>query len=211
MLGDFNKTHWQILMLFLSVSLRACAEPRAAQPEWREYRNSRTGLALRYPPDYEIRPLLDPEGGLVSAVLRKQGSEILITLKDLADYPAEWREQGRNTFVGAAVEIARMLCDAGGPDGERSCPDVLRQSTFANAHGLECVEIELREEIRSSQPPRFTTRVRGPVYSIRLPRAGPPLLLFLEYDPDHTPSTAERILLAEMARTVSGAKTGGAR
>jgi hypothetical protein len=202
---ELRRRYHLIRGLVLPALLFGIGPARAQKPDWREYQNIRTGLMFRYPPEYTIRLLLDPGGGLVEAVLGKEGTRIVVTLKDLGDYPDEWRNEGRNTFASASAAIARLLCDAGGPDGERSCPEVLHQSTFSNANGLECVEMELREEIREHQPPKFTTRVLGPIYSVRLPRPGLPLILLFQFDREHVPSTADRDLLAGIVRTVGGA------
>lgn len=169
------------------------------------FRDLKSGISFRYPADYLMTHAPDTKDDVFGVVLKKGESEILIDVKDLGDYPAEWRAQGRTTFVDAAVAIARLRCDAGGPDGERSCSDVLGQSTFANRSGLECVELQLREEIHTYEPVRNTIRTRGPIYAVRFPRPGLPLIIFFEFEPEYSPSAAEGNILAEIVNSVSAA------
>jgi hypothetical protein len=169
------------------------------------FRDLKSGISFRYPADYLMTHAPDTKDDVFGVVLKKGESEILIEVKDLGDYPAEWRAQGRTTFVDAAVAIARLRCDAGGAEGERACSDVLRQSTFANRSGFECVELQLREDIRTYGPVRNTIRTRGPIYAVRFPRPGLPLIIFFEFDPDYSPSAAEGNILAEIVNSVSAA------
>ncbi len=181
------------------------ASVEAQERRWLTFRDLKSGISFLHPADYLVTYTPDTENSVFGAVLKKGESEILIEAKDFGDYPAEWRAQGRNTFVDAAVAIARIRCDAGGPDGERSCSDVLRQSTFANRNGLECLELQLREDIRTYQPIRNTIRTRGPIYAVRFPRPGLPLIIFFEFEPEYSPSAAESNILAEIVNSVSAA------
>ncbi len=194
----------RIIFHVLVLTLLLPATPASAQEQrWLTFRDSKSGISFRYRADYFITNVASSKDGLSGAVLRKGESMILIDVKDLGDYPAEWRAQGRTTFVDAAVAIARLRCDAAGPDGERGCSDVLRQSTFANRIGLECVELQLREEIRTYEPVRNTIRTRGPIYAVRFPRPGLPLIIFFEFEPEYRPSAAEGNILAEIVNSVS--------
>lgn len=172
--------------------------------EFRTYQNDRLGFSFSYPANYTFTDVLASRDGLVSGVLKRGEANILVEAKDLADYPAEWRAQGRTNFVDAAVAIATLMCDADGPDSSRSCPEVLRQSTFGNRHDLECLEIELREVITASEPRHFTTRTRGPIYAVRIPRPNLPVILFFEFDPDYAPRTVDTHVLHEIVNSVRG-------
>lgn len=176
----------------------------ARKDEVRTYQDERLGFSFSYPADYTLTNVVESRNGLVSGVLKRGKADILVEAKDLADYPAEWRAQGRTSFVDAAVAIAMLMCDADGPDGSRSCPEILRQSTFGNRHNLECVEINLREVITAIEPKRFTTRTNGPVYAVRIPRPDLPVILFFKFIPDFTPRTADTHILQEIVNSVRG-------
>jgi hypothetical protein len=176
----------------------------ARKDEVRTYQDDRLGFSFSFPADYTLTNVLESRNGFVSGVLKRGKSAILVEAKDLADYPSEWLSQGRTSFVNAAVAIARLMCDADGPDGSRSCPEVLRQSTFGNRHGLECLEIELREVITEGDPRQFTTRTRGPVYAVRIPRPNLPVILLFEFDPDYPPRTTDTHTLQEIVNSVRG-------
>ncbi len=192
-----------IVRLFLPLLAASCfAEARSA--EFRTYQDDRSGFSFSYPANYEFTNVVESRSGFVSGVLKRGDAAILVETKDLADYPSEWRAQGRTSFVEAAVAIAMLMCDADGPDGSRSCPEVLRQATFGNRHKLECLEINLREVITAIKPKRFTTRTRGPVYAVRIPRPNLPVILFFEFVPDFTPRTADTHILQEIVNSVRG-------
>jgi hypothetical protein len=174
----------------------------ARKGEVRTYQDDRLGFSFGYPADYTFTNVQESRSGFVSGVLKQGKADILVEAKDLADYPSEWLSQGRTGFVNAAIAIARLMCDADGPDGSRSCPEVLRQSTFGNRHGLECLEVELREVITEREPSRFTTRTKGPVYAVRIPRPDLPVILFFGFVPDFTPRTADSHILQEIVNSV---------
>jgi len=176
----------------------------APKVEVRTYHDDRLGFSFSYPADYTLTNVLESRSGFVSGVLKRGNADILVEAKDLADYPSEWLSQGRTSFVNAALAIARLMCDADGPDGSRSCPEVLKQSTFGNRHGLECLEVDLREVITESEPSRFTTRTKGPVYAVRIPRPELPVILFFEFAPDFTSRTADAHVLHEIVNSVKG-------
>ncbi len=172
--------------------------------EVRTYQDDSMGFSFSYPADFTLTHVLESRSGFASGVLKRGDAAILVEAKDLADYPSEWRAQGRTSFVEAAVAIAMLMCDADGPDGSRSCPEVLRQATFGNRHKLECLEINLREVITVSEPSRFTTRTKGPVFAVRIPRPDLPVILFFEFAPDFTPRPADTHILQEIVNSVRG-------
>ncbi len=176
----------------------------ARKGEFRTYRDDKLGFSFSYPADYTLTNLLESRSGFVSGVLKQGKADIVVEAKDLADYPSEWLSQGRKSFVDAATAIAKLMCDADGPDGSRSCPEVLRQSTFGNRNGLECLEIELREVVTESEPRHFTTRTKGPVYAVRIPRPQLPVILFFQFVSDFTPPAADTHLLHEIVNSVKG-------
>lgn len=176
----------------------------AREDEARIYQDDSMGFSFSYPADFTLTNVLESRSGFVSGVLKRGDAAILVEAKDLADYPSEWRARGHTSFVEAAVAIAMLMCDADGPDGSRSCPEVLRQATFGNRHKLECLEINLREAITESEPSRFTTRTKGPVFAVRVPRPGLPVILFFEFAPDFTPRPADTHILQEIVNSVRG-------
>ena len=192
-----------IAKLLLSLAA-VIASVEAPPDEFRTYRDHRLEFSFRYPADYAFINVLESPSGFVSGTLKHGKVSILVEAKDLSAYPGEWRAQGRTRFVGAAVAIAALMCDADGPDGSRSCPEVLRQSTFGNHHGLECVEIELREVITTEEPRSFRARTRGPIYAVRLPHPGLQFILFFEFDPDYEPGTSDVHVLQEIVNSVQG-------
>jgi hypothetical protein len=190
----------KLLLPLLAAML--CAEAR--KDEFRTCRDERLGFSFNYPADYTLANVLESPNGFISGVLKRGKATVLVEAKGLADYPSEWRAQGRTSFVNAALAIASLMCDADGPDGSRSCPEVLRQSTFSNRHALECLEIELREVVTEGEPSRFTTRTRGPVYAVRIPRPGLPVILFFAFDPEYSPRAADTHVLQEIVNSVRG-------
>jgi hypothetical protein len=192
-----------IVRLLLSL-LAVMVSVEASQDEFRTYRDRRLEFSFRYPADYTFVNVLESPNGFVSGILKQGMVNIVVEAKDLSAYPDEWRVQGRTRFVDAAVAIATLMCDADGPDGSRSCPEVLRQSTFGNHHGLECVEIELREVITTEEPRSFKTRTRGPIYAVRLPHPSLQFILFFEFEPDYKPGTSDTHVLQEIVNSVEG-------
>ena len=190
----------QLLLCLVAV----IASVEASPDEFRTYGDHRLEFSFRYPADYKFINVLESPSGFVSGTLKHGNVNILVEARDLSAYPSEWRAQGRTRFVDAAVAIATLMCDADGPDGSRSCPEVLRQSTFGNHHGLECVEIELREVITTEEPKSFRTRTRGPIYAVRLPHPGLQYILFFEFDPDYEPGTSDPHVLQEIVNSVQG-------
>ena len=189
----------------LLLPLLAAVWPGEAQKdEFRTYQDGRLGFSFRYPADYTFANVLESQNSFLSGVLKRGKANIMVEARDLADYPAEWRAQGRTNFVDAAVAIATLMCDADGPDSSRSCPEVLRQSTFGNHHNLECLEIALREVVTTSEPKHFTTRTKGPIYAVRIPRPGLPVILFFEFDPEYAPRAADTHTLQEIVNSVCG-------
>lgn len=177
---------------------------QAQKVELRTYRDDKLGFSFRYPPDFTFTSIAESQTGFSSGALKRGKTVVLIQAMDLGNYPEEWRAQGRTSFVGAAVAIATLMCDADGPDGSRSCPEVLRQSTFSNRYGLECLEIHLREVITRDEPRQFTTRTKGPVYAVRIPAPSLPVILFFQFDPDSAPRADDRHSLQEIVDSVRG-------
>jgi len=149
-------------------------QARSAQKtsQWKTYHDPRVPFEFSYPDDLLLDAHVNPKLGFIFALMKKLDSPKYDWLIDV-DYQdrANFNDPpfAAMSFEQFAVIRARAGCDADGPDGSVSCPELVRSARFTNRAGLEAVEFYLKQVEERYDPPHTTQSVIGPIYSVRLP------------------------------------------
>ena len=98
-----------------------------------------------------------------------------------------------------AVARAQAACQADGPGGKVSCPDVVRKQTYRNQDGLEVVELYLNRVNVGYDPPKIEKNVIGPIEIVLLPTAKSGQVLTIK----HTDTDENRLVSDDLLRRMA--------
>lgn len=182
------------LAVIAGVAALALAAPDVSG--WKTYYNVKTGLEFRYPPDSLLKELATPDGRPIAMLIRDADGDPTdwlfdVSVEELAEAKEPVRPDGGATALRFATDVAKLHCDADGPDSSVSCPDVVKSQRFTNPHGLAAFELHLAEVVGSNVEgqTKIERRTKGPIYAV-----------------DISTDTAVRVLLFEL--TERGATRG---
>jgi hypothetical protein len=159
------------LALIACVAALALAAPDVSG--WKTYSNAKTGLEFRYPPDSLLKELATPDGRPISMLIRDADGAPTdwlfdVSVEELTEAKEPVRPDGGAAALRFATDVARLRCDADGPDSSVSCPDVVRSQRFTTPHGLAASELYLAEVVGSNVEgqTKIERRTKGPIYAV---------------------------------------------
>jgi hypothetical protein len=137
-------------------------------PGWKTYRPAGVPFEFSYPGSFVLEAHVNPRLGFIFALMKKPGTPWLVDInfEDRAEYSMD--PYNKMSLEEFAIARARAACDADGPGGKVSCPDVARKQTFRNQNGLDVVEFYLNQENEGYDPPKIERSVIGPIEAVLL-------------------------------------------
>jgi len=129
------------------------------------------------------------------------------SIDEIAAYPREYYDSAKMSFEEFAINRAKAICSADGPDGSRYATDVVRKEIFKNTYDLEGIEIYLLEVIETylvgSKERKTGKRVKGPIYAVAISQPNEPhRVLFFELNDEVEDSSQEKQILKKIVSTV---------
>jgi hypothetical protein len=138
-------------------------------PGWKTYRHAGVPFEFSYPDGFVLEAHLNPRLAFIFALMKKPGTPWLVDIdvSDRAEYSMD--PYNKMSLEEFAIARARAACDADGPGGKVSCPDVARKQTFRNQNDLNVVEFYLNQVNEGYDPPKIEKSVIGPIEAVLLP------------------------------------------
>lgn len=168
------------------------------------FQSQKERFEFSYPEDYILDPHTSPDGGFIFALMKKPNTGWLIDIdfQDSASYPAPEYDPSRISFQEFGIRLAKLRCDADGPDGSQYCTEVVKRRPFTNPQGLEAVELYLTEVQETFEPAKKEKRVKGPIYALLI--SSGPSFRVLSFEPteDGQEVPAIRKVLLDIADSV---------
>jgi hypothetical protein len=170
---------------------------------WKTYRHAGVPFEFSYPDGFLLEAHVNPKLGFIFALMKKPATQWLVDIdfNDRAEYSMD--PYSKMSLEEFAIARAQAACDADGPGGKVSCPDVARKQTFRNQNGLDVVELYLNQVNEGYDPPKIEKSVIGPIEAVLLPtgRSGQ-VLAFKRTDKDPSGLVSDD-LLRQIADLVS--------
>ena len=137
-------------------------------PGWKTYRHAGVPFEFSYPDGFVLEAHVNPGLGFIFALMKKPGTSWLVDInfEDRAEYSMD--PYNKMSLEEFAIARAKVSCDADGPGGKVSCPDVARKQKFRNRNGLDVVELYLNQENEGYDPPKIEKSVIGPIEAVLL-------------------------------------------
>lgn len=153
--------------------------PKGVPGKWKVYRDITRGYKFWYPPDYKLKEGLDYKGMPYGYNLLegKDGQLIEVdadyyTMKYVKEFISEQLRYFKRvaSLEDFAVERAKMMYAADGPDGSQYATDVVKKKVFRNPNNLEIIELYLTvvEEYypEHDKEPKIEKTTEGPIYVV---------------------------------------------
>ena len=191
---------WPALEFSLAGPAPARPAGGAQLPEgWKTYRHAGVPFEFSYPDDLLLDAHVNPKLGFVFALMKKPGTPWLVDigLEDRAEYSMD--PYNKMSLEEFAVARAQAACQADGPGGKVSCPDVVRKQTYRNQDGLEVVELYLNRVNVGYDPPKIEKSVIGPIEIVLLPTAKSGQVLTIK----HTDTDENRLVSDDLLRRMA--------
>ncbi len=171
-------------------------------PHWKTYHDPLAPFEFSYPDDFLLDAHSNAKFGFIFALMKKQNTPWLIDIgiADRADYATN--SQSPMPMEQFAIKIARLACDADGPEGTVYCPGITGKRIFRNRNGLEVVEFYLKQVYKRYDPPKTTESLVGPVEAVLLPTVSSGKVLTFESTDMAQPGMVSRKLLRQIADSV---------
>lgn len=199
-------------LVFLSTSLLSARTQSGQQASelqeatgWKTFHDPRVPFEFSYPGDFFLKATVNPQLGFVFALLKKLDAPkndwlVDIDFEDRAEYSeASYVEMSFEQF---AIDRAKIQCMSDGPDGSRTCTDVLRKTRFQNRHGIKGIELYLRLVDERIDPPKTTRSTFGPLYVVLLPGGRSGQLLLIKGVEKERGASVTREVLKQIAQSV---------
>lgn len=184
-----------------SVPAQQTGNPQQS-PHWKTYHDPLAPFEFSYPDDFLLDAHANSKFGFIFALMKKQNTPWLIDIDfaDRGDYATH--PQSPIPMDQFAIKIARLACDADGPEGTAYCPGITSRRIFRNANGLEVVEFYLKQVNKRYDPPKTTESLVGPVEAVLLPTVGSGKVLTFKPTDRAQPGLVGRKLLRQIAESV---------
>ncbi|MEJ2010491.1 MAG: hypothetical protein P8Z30_20450 [Acidobacteriota bacterium] len=171
-------------------------------PTWKVYHDPLAPFEFSYPDDFLLDAHANAKFGFIFALMKKQNTPWLIDIDfaDRADYATH--SQSPMPMAQFAIKIARLGCDADGPEGTVYCPGITSRRIFRNRSGLEVVEFYLKQVYERYDPPKTTESLVGPVEAVLLPTIGSGKVLTFKPTDMARPRLVGKKLLRQIAESV---------
>ena len=137
-------------------------------PGWKTYRQEGVPFEFSYPDGFVLEAHVNPRLGFIFALMKKASTSWLVDIgfEDRAECSMDpYNKMSLEEFAIARAEVG---CDADGPGGKVSCPDVARKQRFRNRNGLDVVELYLNRVNEGYDPPKIEKSVIGPIEAVLL-------------------------------------------
>ena len=172
-------------------------------PGWKTYRHAGVPFEFSYPDGFVLEAHVNPKLGFIFALMNKPGTPWLVDInfEDRAEYSMD--PYNKMSLEEFAIARARTACDADGPGGKISCPDVARKQTFRNQNGLNVVEFYLNRENEGYDPPKIERSVIGPIEAVLLHTGKSGQVLTFKRTDEDSSALVSDDLLRRMADLVS--------
>lgn len=186
------------------------SEKKDKFPKWKSYEDIMRCYEFQYPDDYLLKEHLAYDGTSTGYLLlerRNRGWVVKTSIDEIAAYPREYYDPAKMSFEEFAINRAKAICSADGPDGSRYATDVVRKEIFKNTYDLEGIEIYLLEVIETylvdSKEQKTDKRVKGPIYAVAISQPNEPhRSLFFELNDEVENSSQEKQILKKIVSTV---------
>jgi hypothetical protein len=153
----------------------------ASLPGWKAYREVMRCYEFLYPGDYRIHEVLDRSGRPTGYLyLGSIESERMIEIEEVVmfDLPRDRHDPDVISFEKAAVDRAKLMYSADGPDSSQWADSVEGMESFANLNGLKILKFSLtvlsETYIEDEKEPETTRRTEGPLFVVLISLPGEP-------------------------------------
>jgi hypothetical protein len=172
---------------------------------WKVYQDIMRCYEFCYPGDYtqDVRPGYQ-ETATGETVLRSERSHWTIS----AQAEDQYRESAKSSFEDFALERAKAMCQADGPDSSVYAGAVVGKKASRNSRGLEVLQFSLsiiRETFGEEGKETITEETtKGPIYvvSISQPTDQRHQALFFQFEPDEGDSQGKKEFMEKIVDTV---------
>jgi hypothetical protein len=142
---------------------------KVSSSRWKTYQDITRCYEFRYPSDYTMEERLGyQETTTGETVLRSAGTGW--TISTLVE--DQYRESAMSSFEEFAIERAKVMFQADGPDGSVYARDVVRKRAYRNSNGLEVLQFSLsivRETFHEDGEETVTEEeMKGPIYAVSI-------------------------------------------
>ena len=179
---------------------------KASPTDWKAYQDIMCCYEFRYPSDYALKERLGyQETATGETVLRSAAAPRTIWTQAEDQY----RESARSSFEEFAIERAKVMFQADGPDGSTYARDVVGKKAYRNGNGLEVLQFSLtvvRETFDEEGKKTIAEEeTKGPIYvvSISQPADQRHQALFLQFEPESASLEGEKQLIEKIVDTVN--------
>lgn len=180
-------------------------------PNWKTYQDIMKCYEFQYPDNYLFKEYLSHDGnstGRTSLGRENTGCGIMTFVEEIAGYPRGWYDPAKMSFEEFAIDRAKVLCSADGPNGSIYATDVVRKEVFTNPHNRKGVEFYLLEihetHFEDDQEGKIEKRIKGPFYAVSISQADEPYrALVFEFNDEGDDFFQEKEILKKIINTVS--------
>jgi hypothetical protein len=181
------------------------SDGKASPHDWKVYQDIMRCYEFRYAADYTLEERLGyQETATGETVLR--GARTHWTMSTRAE--DQYRESAKMSFEEFAIERAKAMHQADGPDGSVYADAVVRKKASKNSHGLDVLQFSLsivRETFDEDGEETITEETTTePIYvvSISQPADQRHQALFVQPEPDEGGSQGKKELIEKIVDTV---------
>ena len=181
------------------------SDKKAGPPGWKVYQDIMRCYEFRYPAGYTLEERLGYQGTVTGeTVLRSAGTPGAVSTR-VEDQPRDWPKVSFEEF---AIESAKPMFQADGPDGSTHADAVVGKKTSRNSHGLEVLQFSLSivsetfdEEGKGTIAEKTTTE---PIYAVSIsqPTDERHQALFFQSEPGEGDAQRKKELMREIVDTV---------
>ncbi|KKS84959.1 MAG: hypothetical protein UV59_C0012G0052 [Candidatus Gottesmanbacteria bacterium GW2011_GWA1_43_11] len=161
---------------------------------WKTYHNAKYKYSFQYPAQY----LLEEELPKYVTVKLVKDSSVFPQgeVESIITFNIEDREK-KNSFSEAAIESLKIDCEAGSTDSSQHCDEVVSQTLYATAHGVEGLEVYLKLTLQRG--PNISYLTKGPLYVFNLGSDNPSNYSYLKVEADYgTPNSKTKEILDQI-------------
>lgn len=181
-------------------------DKKASPPDWKVYQDIMRCYEFRYPAGYTLEERLGYQGTVAGeTVLKSAGTHGTISTQAEDQH----RDSAKVSFEEFAIESAKPMFQADGPDGSTYADAVVGKKASRNCHGLEVLQFSLSivretfdEEGKETIAEKTTTE---PIYAVSIsqPTDQRHQALFFQFEPESASLEGEKQLIEKIVDTVN--------